>query len=124
MAEHLFQLPIFAAESLGTSATLTSAGIDQRRISRIESLLIQVTSVAGAADVRVEYAISQDDSTYGSSNDYDDIVESSNTDFVTPEGITVVSMPAILAPFFQIEVDELTASLSDTLVTAWIIAME
>lgn len=124
--QHLVSVPIWSVQAVGAAATLTSPVMATRMLNRVESLYILASSVAGAADVRVEYAVGRTETVLGSSDDNDDIITSTNTDFATnPEGLHFVSMPTILAPFFRIEVDEISGGgLTDTLVTLGLIFRE
>jgi len=72
----------------------------------------------GAADVKIEYAVSKDGVNFGSFDDEDDIISSTNNLFsgANPEGIHTVGMPNPLAPFIKLKVTELTTTLADTLV--------
>ncbi len=124
--DHLFRVPLFSVQAVGAAATLLSSAIDNRFIDRWEALQLQVTSVVGNADVRVEYAISDDAGvTFQSADNDADILTSSNTDLTNFEEAHMIPMPAILANHFRIEVDEISAgALTDTLVTVILIARE
>ena len=111
-------MPIWSATAIAAAGTLTSPTIDTFLMNRLESVLVQFTSVAGAATVKLEYAISDDDVTYGSYDDETDIIADSNVDFATnKEGLHRVSMPAVGSRYFRLRVTELGGVLADTLVT-------
>ena len=126
--DHTFEIVLWDGTTVGASATLTANEVDLRHIREIIGVHVQFTSVAGAANCRIEYAVSNNGTDFGSSNDNADILDSSanNIDFLTnPEGIhTIASGIAVLPQFIQIEVDELTTTLSDTLVTVSMICKE
>ena len=117
MASRLEAIPLWTAEAVASGATLTSAAIPCRS-GDPEYLMFQVTSAGGAADVRIEFTISNDGVTFNAVAEQDDIVTSTATEFASPKGpeaLHVLSCPS--APWIKILVTEL-ASLADTLVTA------
>lgn len=117
LSEHLVPIPVWSAQLVAQAGTLTSSAIDLRRAMRVDSIVMQVTSVLSAVpSVKVEYAVSQDGTTFGAFSDYADLVAASVTDFPTPEGIFAVSLPNFLAPYIKLKVTELNVT-SDTLVT-------
>ena len=117
MASRLEAIPLWVAEPVASGQTLTSAAISCR-FGDPEHLMIQVTSAGGAADVKIEYRISNDGVTFNDVAEQDDILASTATEFASPKGpeaLHVLTCPS--APWIKILVTEL-ASLSDTLVTA------
>lgn len=127
MPDHLFQFDLFNDETINGTGSATTPALDLRWIDRVEALLIKAESDSGAADVKVEYAISKSkaDADFGSFDDEVDILESSNTDFTTnPEGWHTVSMPNPLAPFIKIKVTGVGTNPSDTKVTARLLCRE
>lgn len=113
----LVEMPLWSAAALATSGTLTSPALDMRRADKFEALLCTFSSAAGLAQVKVEYAISQDGVTFGAFTDNAALVLDSSVDFPTPEGINAVPGPALKAPYYQVKLTELSGALSDTLVT-------
>lgn len=78
---------------------------------------MQVTSVLSAVpSVKLEYAVSDDGTNFGSFADYTDLVAASVTDFPTPEGVYAVSLPNFLSNWIKFKVTELGV-VADTLVT-------
>ena len=116
--ETLNNVLIWTAEALAASGSAESQVIDLRTIKNTESVMIKASSIAGAADVKLEYAVSKDGIIFGSFDDNDDIISSTNTLFsgANPEDIHAEPMSAPLAPFIKLKVTELTTTLSDTLV--------
>ncbi len=116
--ETLNNISIWTAEALVASGSAESPVIDLRTVKNPESIMIKASSVLGAADVKIEYAVSKDGVNFGSFDDEDDIISSTNTLFsgANPEGIHTVGMPNPLAPFIKLKVTELTTTLADTLV--------
>lgn len=114
----LVPIRLWSAQLIAQAGTLTSSAIDLRRASRVDSLIMQITSVLSAVpSVKVEYAVSENGVDFGSFDDYADLVAASVTDFPTPEGVFAISLPNFLAPFIKIKVTELGVT-TDTLVTA------
>ena len=115
--ESLISIPILAAHALGSAAVKAGQGISLRKVIKLEAVLIKASSVAGSANVRLEYVISDDGVTFGAYADEPDIIVSTSTLFTSnPEAIHRVALDIPLAPFIKLQVTELTGSLSDTLV--------
>ena len=117
MASRLEAIPLWVAEPVASGETLASAAISCR-FGDPEYLMFQVTSVNEAANVRIEFTISNDGVTFNAVTEQDDIVTSTATEFASPKGpeaLHVLSCPS--APWIKILVTEL-ASIADTLVTA------
>jgi len=103
----LVRMPLWSASALTSGGTLTSAAINNRRFSRIESLMFKLTVSAGNPDIKIEYLVSEDDSTYSS---VISLVASTATSYSgSPSGENVVPMPAPLAPYFKIKLTELAS---------------
>lgn len=114
---NLVPVRVWTAQAVAQSGSITSSAIPVRLVNRAESLLMQVTSVLSAVpSVKLEYAVSDNGTDFGSFNDYADLVAASVTDFPTPEGLYAVSLPNFLAPFVKFKATELGVT-SDTLVT-------
>lgn len=114
---NLAPVRVWTAQALAQQGTATSPAIRVSQTARAESLLMQVTSVLSAVpSVKVEYAVSDNGTDFGSFNDYADLVAASVTDFPTPKGLFAVSLPNFLAPWVKFKVTELNVT-SDTLVT-------
>ena len=115
--ETLNKVTIWTAEALGISGTAESQVISLKNTIKPESILFKASSVAGAAQVRVEFAISEDGVAFGGFDDHTDIIADSNADFANnKEGVHAVSLAAPLAQFMKFKITELSGSLSDTLV--------
>ena len=108
------------------AATLTSPVIDLRHVSRVESLQLKASSVAGTANVKAQYQTSPDASNWDAAADNPLIITASLTDKPTnTEGWNSYPVPAPLARYMRILVVEISAgSLADTLVEAKLLCRE
>lgn len=120
MASRLFPYRLVAATTIGASGSVESPIINSQKADP-EVLMLRVTSVAGAADVRVQYCISNDGITFNSYTSQDDLVTSTATEFAGkgPEEYHALVLP--LAPWMKVKVTDVTAALVDTIVdlTLW-----
>ena len=122
--KRLFNFSVWSSSAITASGTLTSGALDLRH-GVPEALLIQATSVSGAADVRVQYEVSVDGVTFGAAADNPDLISSTNATFATtPEGLNRIDLSGLNAPYIALVVTELTGSLTDTLVTLTVTARE
>lgn len=128
MAMGFWQFPyrVWTAAPIGASGTLTSPALPVRALDAVLGCLIQVTSVAGAADVRLEYAIGDfTGTTFGSFDDEADLITSTATVFTTnPEGLHTREFALKPSPYLKLKVTELTGALTDTLVTLTMLGRE
>lgn len=117
---------LWSGTTVGGGATLISAAIDLLHVDLVESLALRVSSVAGTANVRVEYQTSHNGTDWDEEDDNPDITASTLTDKAgNPEGWNNFSMPAPLARFLRIHIDEISAAvLTDTLVSAKLVCRE
>lgn len=106
--------------ALGAGLILTSPAIDVRFLDRVEGLQLKASSVLGTANVRVEYQTSWDGANWDDEDDNPDIVASTllaKPD--NPEGWNTYPVPAPLARYIRLLVDEISAAaLADTLIEA------
>lgn len=112
----LIKVPLWSATALAVSGTLTTGAI--RCLDGDAAILsFKVTSALGAADVKIEWAGSDDGVTFNSFNSADPVVASTNTTYgaLNPEDTHFIVPP--VAPFVKFKVTELSGSVSDTLVT-------
>lgn len=123
-AARLFRLGPVIFDAIISAGSSTSLSINLQHISRIVSVMLTAISATGTSDVKLEYAVSHNDSTYGSFDDYADIIASSVTEFVTDEGFTVVSMPEILAPFVKFKMTGVASNPADTIATMYLLCRE
>lgn len=110
--------PLFNAVTINGTASADSVVIDLSHVDRVESILFQASSAGGTAKVKLEYAVSNDGSVFGSYDDYPDLIADNTVDFVTPEGLTAVSLPNLLARYIKFRVTGLATNPADTVVTA------
>ena len=117
---------LWTGTTVGVGATLTSAAVDLLHVDLVESLALRVSSVAGTANVRAEFQMSHNGAEWDEEDDNPDITASTLTDKAgNPEGWNYFSMPAILARYVRILIDEISAgALTDTLVEARLICRE
>ncbi len=117
---------LWEGTTIGAGATLTSATVDLNHVDMIEALALKVSSVAGTADVRVEFQTSHDAVNWDSSDDNPDIIASTLTAKTNnPEGWNGYPMPAPLSRYLRILIDEISGGgLADTLVEAALICRE
>ena len=121
MASRLVPLRLWSATALGTDAVLTTGPIDCRNQDP-EVLMFRAASVAGTADVKLQYKISNDGITFNSIDSQADLVSTTVTEFTgaNPEEYHALNIP--LAPWIELVVTEISAAnLSDTLIdgTLW-----
>lgn len=122
MMEHLFPLRLWTAALIASGGTLTSDVIDQSALIRVEGLELKATSVAGAADVKIEYAEVDDAGNVTGFDSHTDILASSAAQ-TNPEQMHAIAFPTVVSRRFKLLVTEL-ASLADTLVTLNLICRE
>ena len=116
-AGDLVCIELWDADALASGGTLTSVPLSSIGMDP-EHLEIKVTSAAGAADVKVEYAVPSDTvGGFGSLTAQDPLVASTATEWASeaPEEFHHLLLPSV--PQFRITVTELGTN-SDTLVTA------
>jgi len=103
---------LWSGTVIGGGATLTSIVIDLLHVDLVESLALRVSSVAGTANVRAEFQQSHNGVDWDEEDDNPDITASTLTDKAgNPEGWNYFSMPAILARFVRILIDEISAAI-------------
>jgi hypothetical protein len=115
MADRLVRVPLWDVTAIASTATLTSPPIPLSRAD-FESILYKATSVAGTADVKIEYAISEDGTNFGSFDDNTDLVASSNA-VPTAEGLKTIPGVTVAAPWMKIKVTGTASNNADTLFT-------
>lgn len=117
---------LWSGTTIGAAATLTSAAIDLLHVDTIEGLRLRVSSVAGTANVRVEFQTSHNNIDWDEEDDNPDITASTLTDKAgNPEGWNSFPLPNPLARYIRFLVDEISAAaLTDTLVEAKLLVRE
>lgn len=111
----LVHLLIWDNELVGASGTLTSVPLSSLGLDA-EQLELKVSSAAGAADAKLEYAVASDTvGGFGSLTAQEPLIASTAA-LDAPEEFHQVLLPSV--PVFRLTLTELTASLADTRVTA------
>ena len=113
----LVRVPLWKAQALAQNGTLTSPSIDCRRFDRLESLMFQITAVANP-QVKIQYAVSEDDVTFGAFTDNADLLANTNT-LASPKGENALSLPNPLANFVKFKLTEL--NIQATTVTSFVL---
>jgi hypothetical protein len=116
-ADDITTVGIWSAEPITALGTLTSVPLSAVGMDP-ETLLFKCTSVAGAADVKIEFKLAQDGAgTFGSATAQDPLVSSTATEYAgkLPEEAHEILLPS--AATFQLLVTELGNN-ADTLVSA------
>lgn len=105
MTDLVVPVRLWTAAALGSGGTLTSSGVDVRRWKRLDSLIFDLAVGAGNADIKIEYATSQDGTTWSGNTT---VVASTLASYAsTPNGENVVPLDAPLAPFVRFKLTEL-----------------
>jgi len=120
------QTSIFSATAVASTGSATSSAQKLGSEDGALALAIVATSASGTADVKVEFALSLDGTTYGSFDDSADITSSTAGDCATPEGLCVIALPprVLFAPFVKFKVTGVGTNPADTVVTASVITWE
>lgn len=122
--ERLVKALLFDNVLIASTGSAESGYVPLKAAVRAESLLVKATSVTGTADIKIEYAISEDGETWGEYDADTEIVASSVTEFATDEGLTAVSMPSVLAPYVKFRVTGVASNPADTRVTIRLLIRE
>ena len=113
----LIHIPLWDAEPLAASGTLTSPPLSSEGMDA-DQLLLSVTSALGSADVKVGFVIVGPTGVAGDADAHDPLVASTATEYsaTEPEETHAIVLPSV--PRFQLILTELSGSNSDTLVSA------
>ena len=104
------------------STGIVSSGVDLRNeVTSLTALMFMVSSVASAADVRFEYAVSPDGNAWGSFADFSPLLTSTFSFTGVSNGWCTVSMVPILAPFYRFHVSGTGSNPVDTRCTGQLI---
>lgn len=123
--QHIFEIPLFDEEAVASTGSKTTSSIDTKFLRRIESLAFKAISSSGAADVKIEYQTSPDDTNFDDADDNPDITSSTNTDFSNqPEGWNHVDMPTHLSRYVKFKVTGVGSNPADTVVSLKAICRE
>ena len=114
--QRLFPVTLWTDTDLDNGLTLESAVIQCFR-REPDILMFQVTNAGGSADVKIEYAVSNDGVNFNSYTSQDAICTSTATVYASqgPEEYHAMIVPS--APYIKIKVTDL-ASLDDNVVNA------
>lgn len=119
---------LFNAVTINATANSETSGIPTKHIKDLEQIMLQAASASADANVKLEYAVSPDDTNYTDYADFDDLIPS-NQDFTEPENyISAPTLPSFLDAFIKFKVTGLgadaptagyPANAADTVVTAY-----
>ena len=122
MPDLLVSFAVIPSKTINATASYTTPALNMRWIKEA-SLLVRATSGTGNPDVKIEYAVSKDGTNFGSFNDYTDLVASSAA-FATPQGITAVALPNMLAPFIELKATGIGGNPADTVLDVTLVGRE
>ena len=122
----LVRYTLFLDVLVDATAAITSPSISLEYATQVESVFLRARSVAGTADVKLEYAQSWDGTEYDSFDDTMDITSSTNTDRPgNAEGFNTYTMPTTIGNrYIQIRATGTATNAADTLVTGYLIMRE
>lgn len=106
----------YAAQAIGASAVITTGALDLYFAEEIKGVVMRVASVAGVANVKVEYETSHDGANWDHRDDNPDVVASTLT--AKPnnaEGWNAYSFPPSFNQWIRLVITNLTVE-TDTLV--------
>lgn len=139
--DHVFEIPLYAAEAIASQGTLTTPGIDARMFDSVEALRYRSASASGTAALKIEIARGElaraadgtialvagvdeaAQATYDSFDDADDL-EDDTSGVSTTDGWHSLEFPAIRASFFKLKFTGLGANPADTLLDAVLVVRE
>lgn len=108
---------LFRATLINATGTAESGVVDTSQMERTVGVAVKASSVAGAADVKLELRYSSDGVTFGAYADETDVIASTNTGFgATPEGLHVVDFELKDVRYVQFLLTGVGANPADTLV--------
>ena len=119
MAERLHSIRLFdAALVSGLASGVISSALNMRRdVIRLEAFLFMASSPTSRADLSFEYAVSPDNSTFGSFADNAAILTSTVSLTGISAGWLTVPMPSPLAPFVRFSISGVGSNPVDTRIT-------
>lgn len=117
---------LFDDEAIASTGAATTAVFSNAQSGGIESILFVATSVAGTADVKVEYVICVDPgcSVSGAAADFTDLISSSNTTCPVSEGLCRVLMPVVGAGNIKFTVTGVGSNNADTTIDLFVVYRE
>lgn len=110
---------LFVAVTVATTSAVESGAASLARITPATlSCLIQCTSLSGTPDVKIEYAVSSDGTTFGSYADFDALISSTLAAWgATAQGVHVEELTVPMTPWIRFRVTGVGANPADTLVS-------
>ena len=122
----LVRYTLFLDVLVNATAAITSPSISLEYATQVEAVFLRARSVAGTADVKLEYAQSWDGTEYDSFDDTMDITSSTNTDRPgNAEGFNTYTVPTTIGNrYIQIRATGTATNAADTLVTGYLIVRE
>lgn len=135
-ARIVFPWRLFTAATINGTAAITSDVIDVRKVDRLESLMLKMTSTADAHDIKVQWQVAPPapvpvktgDVPYGAFTDLVDFVTlsaSTATDF--PNSATdeiAMSLPPVLGAYVRFVFTGVGGNPADTSLTAVLLGRE
>lgn len=123
----LRRYPLFDTEeeAVASTAAIESLVISLESATSVESLMLQVSSVSGTADVKAEFRTSWDGSRWDAYDDFTDITSSTLLDRPTqPELMNTYTVNAPINKLIQIRLTGIGANPADTLAAGYLIVRE
>jgi len=106
--------------AVASTGSATTSGFDLRQFGTNEALFFQAVSVSGDADVKIEYALSLDNSTYTDFSDFTDLIASSLTTYASfPETLHRILLPVMPGRWVKFKVTGVSSNPADTTVDLW-----
>lgn len=119
MSEHVYEARLLTNEAVASTGNAVSPALHLNLIDSIDAIVLKASSVAGAADVRVQYATSPDGTNFDAYDDNEDLCPSTLLQFPNnPEGYNVLPAPAARNLYLKLKVTGIGSNNADTLVTA------
>lgn len=122
--KHFGRIKVLDNVLVNATAAVESGWLDTRHMEKLRGLTLSATSVLGAANVKLEYQVSEDKMSATDYSEAQALTSSTATDFTTaPEGMHSLDMPDVNARYVRFRVTGVGSNPADTRVTA-ILAFE
>jgi hypothetical protein len=119
------RVTLFDAVLINAAGTAESGAVPLQYVSRLEGLDLKVSSVSGTADVKVQYAVSPDNTNFSDYGDNPNITASTLLANPTaPEGFNAYPLPTPMAGYIKFKITGIAANPADTLATGYLIMRE
>ena len=121
----LVRYPLMLEKTINATGNEISSYVSLEYAERVESLLLEVRSVSGTADVKAEYATSWDTTSFDNFDDNADITSSTLTEKAnSPEAWNVYPVSAPLNRYIRIRITGVGTNPADTIASAYLIVRE